>query len=819
MPQSPIQSRGANRESIASSKVASTPLCAAVVRAFDRISGGTGQVFTGADVVEGLSPEERSSIGAMTRVPILECVGRELSRARNLRLVASPGMIAKQRYYVSIHVSATAISFVNQPCVARLVRDAIDPWWNREQRPFRASEIRAEVMSRNRLAEISLITVGHSLRTLARLGVVAIVGRVAGGRHGGSRLFVPSRVIPSIAVIPDGYTCARTGDVPPEVMAWALEQMPPSVLPWPERCQRMVCECWQERLEFACRRGCKPTAVPTHVIVERLRAIAADGEPAVTSERVATCLKQAANVKFPCIARIRVPGIHTSFWIGTENPGSRPSTVRHQNDLAKSASRNRVANVRSVTDVERVAALLRAHERQTGRPAATILELRKVIAAMPKNAQRKAQRRSATLQSVGDLKSGRRPRLERLPSAVVASVAARYSGDHEHQTTRPSVRDLGRVGAHAYFATGARDGRAEAYVAWLRVDREWKESDIEDEVRVLRRVFRADCACRAHARPMLSRTGDPFSIECESIPLAIAIGRARRIIALLGSLRSSLAALDVDSALSLAYRDGVQMRLTTISDAVDEYAELLSVAEREARLRGLCLPDGVEMDDVAERLFGSEIYHFIAQFTGPLKGTLKGAREAPSGALQGSDSDARFASSVATKWFDRHANVAAWKPQSKRWRDRARVYYDQFRTYTRAAALYGGPVAAATATLARIAAGPLRDVRFVLLALEDPNPFVRLRAVAALAYLSSGTTATATLDAMSEDSASGVRRLAAWARGFVATAGQRSLARREGRVQGEYAITCNPVMPIWVEATLGASTMAQAATPRGWWAI
>jgi hypothetical protein len=223
----------------------------------------------------------------------------------------------------------------------------------------------------------------------------------------------------------------------------------------------------------------------------------------------------------------------------------------------------------------------------------------------------------------------------------------------------------------------------------------------------------------------------------------------------------------------------------------------------------------VQMDEVAERLFGSEIYHFIAQFTGPLKGT----HEAPSDALQASDSDARFASSVATMWFDRHANVAAWKPQSKRWRERARVYYDQFRTYTRAAALYGGPIAAAAATLARVAAGPLRDVRFVLPALQDPNPFVRLRAVAALAYLSSGTTATATLDAMGDDSAPSVGRLAAWARGFVATAGQRIPARREERVQGEYTISCNPVIPAWVEAILGASTMAQAATPRGWWAI
>src|SRR6185312_2838529 len=72
-----LQSRNASQESTASNKLAATPLCAAVVGAFDRISGRTGQVFTGADVVDGLSPEELRSIGAMTRVPILECVGRE----------------------------------------------------------------------------------------------------------------------------------------------------------------------------------------------------------------------------------------------------------------------------------------------------------------------------------------------------------------------------------------------------------------------------------------------------------------------------------------------------------------------------------------------------------------------------------------------------------------------------------------------------------------------------------------------------------------------------------------------------------------------
>jgi hypothetical protein len=799
VPRRPSQSRTASRElrlryASVSKKLACTPLCAVVVQAFERLSGRSGKVLTGAQVVKDLSRDELRAISAMTRVPVLECVGRELSRARSLHLVASPGQIARERYYVSIHASRahssrTGTFFLNHLCLPSVVRIAVDAWWDREQRPFRANDIQTEVMCQNPLAEFPPWSVGHRLHRLAHQGVVAIVGRIAGIRHGGASLFVPSRVIPSIVAIPAGYTCVRTRDVPPEVRAWAMEQVPSSVLPWPERCQRAVCACWAERLEHARRRKCKPTAIPTCVIVERLRAIAADGEAAVTPERVASCLKQAANEKYPRIGRIRVPGIHTSFWIGIESPAPQSFTLRRSKGGEKDTSRHRVANVRSVTDVERVAAVLRAHERETGRPAATILELRKAI-SIGKGAQRRSTPRGAR-----DIESGQRPRLERLLGAVVSCAVARYSADEKHATIRPSVRDLGRVGAHAYYATGPRDGRAEAYVAWLRADQAWKESGIEHEIR-------------------------RFPLSCESIPLAIAIGRTRRMIALLGTLNTSLTELGADPALGVAHRDSIQKRLAIISDALDEYTAVLSVADCEARRRSLCLPNGVEMDDTSQRLFGSEIYDLIAQFTGPL--------QASSGALpagpQACHRDIRFAASVATSWFDRQPNTEAWKPQSKRWRERARVHYDQFKTYTRAAALYGGPITAAAATLARTAAGPLRDARFALLALQDPNQLARLQAVAALAYLSSGATVTAAFDAAGDDPAPGVRRLAAWARGFVVTADWPLRTRRDAHAQDErereeYAPICSPIIPGWVKATLGASTMAQAATPRGWWSL
>lgn len=627
-----------------------------VYRALRAANLSFGRVVNITEIIEFLTPTERSELIAIHPSPFSDRVGKILLMLITRAVVFRSGKAACRWYYGATEIiNAETARMPDRKSRRERVLEVAQEAVAAAGTALRTEEIWNYATRAKRLDDFTTTMFTHDVLSLLQTGELKRVRTVRGDARRGLNLYLPSGLDES-------------------------RYLPTEPLTWLEEVGRAFDSVWQRHLAEAEAENRKPLAVSTGEVRAEWTKMPDANSKAFESQPVVNAmatLSKGTLCEPPKFRKIKRQGERILLWCPPD----------FTDEMLDSG-----ANYQS--NFERIEVAVKRAVANTGRPV-TLADVKDEIDLDP------------SLHPTGNGKIRR----------VLSDAAKEFNGENTRQRKCKLFQRIYRVGTleneSYYYHEASGLDEAYTYVKSLVLESVWSKLDFEARLRQL--------------------TGSSLT--------GLALGNAKLLVAECGGISE-----EIKSLLSMKLDAQSRERMT----------ELLETASSSAKRAEQAIS---EILPTASSVLPEEIDRFVPGLTGDeLKEMLM-----PLHQLIKSDTT----SERVIAWFyniiRRIPNPNFRKRFATDVREAAESLFDRADALIYAGSKQGGLECAFQARTAREELGRLRDARFVLPGLEDPDQGRRLITVACLAFLPGNIGANELLRLIRQDREAGVRQSALWA--------------------------------------------------------